>query len=434
MTADKDGYKYYYDYENRLVKVTKSSGPEVTVAEYCYDALGRRIRKIDSIASQTVMYYYNNNWQVVTEADSAGDTARLFVYGNFIDEPVLMVDETGASAQRYYYVQDHLYSTAALVNNAGTVVERYEYDVYGKCQVLDADYSSDDDGISDVNNSYYYTGRELDVFDNGGLELQYNRNRYYANNTGRWLTKDPLGITPEGGEYNSFKVTFQYKDGLSLYGYVNSNPILLRDSYGLVGCSGGRWWSAGNSTVSNLVVVSVANSILKFVCKKAKLFSKYIYKDMNGSTVFEQKVYRVPIAFGRVYSCGLGPGIGGAHYLVTGDVSGVDNSDDFNWNLCGPSGNVCGGFVGGSITGSGKNGQRGGGINAGGLGVSLNLFGVSKTSLYADAWDVVSEALPKWVEKSYNNGLLERESHYVGSVEWVNSPIEAMPIPKFVGF
>ena len=66
------------------------------------------------------MYYYNNNWQVVTEADSAGDTARYFVYGNFIDEPVLMVDETGASAQRYYYVQDHLYSTAALVNNAGS--------------------------------------------------------------------------------------------------------------------------------------------------------------------------------------------------------------------------------------------------------------------------------------------------------------------------
>ena len=181
------------------------------------------------------MYYYNNNWQVVTEADSAGDTARYFVYGNFIDEPVLMVDVSGASAQRYYYIQDHLYSTAALVNNAGTVVERYEYDAYGSCSVLDADFSADADGVSDVDNPYGFTGRRLDTFDNSGLKLQYNRNRYYSSEMGRWLTKDPLG----------------YKDGMNMYAYVHNNPMMNTDAYGLLSITpGGGGAGSGSSSES----------------------------------------------------------------------------------------------------------------------------------------------------------------------------------------
>lgn len=61
LTKDKDGYEYEYDYENRIVKITKDSSD---IAEFAYDALGRRIRKIDSVASETILYYYNCNWQV----------------------------------------------------------------------------------------------------------------------------------------------------------------------------------------------------------------------------------------------------------------------------------------------------------------------------------------------------------------------------------
>ena len=46
LTTDKDGYTYEYDYENRIVKIEDSSSNDV--AEYAYDALGRRIRVIDS--------------------------------------------------------------------------------------------------------------------------------------------------------------------------------------------------------------------------------------------------------------------------------------------------------------------------------------------------------------------------------------------------
>jgi YD repeat-containing protein len=55
---------YYYDYENRLTKITKDPN-NTAVAEFSYDALGRRIEKKDSITSANTRRYYNNyNWSV----------------------------------------------------------------------------------------------------------------------------------------------------------------------------------------------------------------------------------------------------------------------------------------------------------------------------------------------------------------------------------
>jgi len=71
----------------------------------------------------------------------------------------------------YFYVQDHLYSTAALVDASGTPQERYEYDVYGQVYILDANFADDADGRSDYNNPYMLTGRSVDFLDGGKLTL-----------------------------------------------------------------------------------------------------------------------------------------------------------------------------------------------------------------------------------------------------------------------
>ena len=64
------------------------------------------------------------------------------------------------------------------------------------------------------------------------MKLQYNRNRYYSQSTGRWLSRDPLGINPalSGGDLGP--VT-QYRDGMNLYEYVKSNPTGKLDALGL---------------------------------------------------------------------------------------------------------------------------------------------------------------------------------------------------------
>ena len=116
LETDKDSYEYEYDYENRIVEINDVNG--VRVAEFAYDALGRRIEKKDLVNSNnTRRYYYNNNWQVLSEYDGSGDFQRFFIYGNYIDE-VLMTSDS--SDNDYYYVHDHLYSPAALINSSAT--------------------------------------------------------------------------------------------------------------------------------------------------------------------------------------------------------------------------------------------------------------------------------------------------------------------------
>ena len=214
LTTDANGYNYQYDYENHIVKITKDPNDTV-VAEFTYDALGRRIRKTDSQdPNNTRLYYYNNNWQVLYEYTDSNTLYSAFMYGNYIDEAVFAI----IGSTYAHYAHDHLYSPAALIDQSdGAVLERYEYDAYGEPNILDSDFSKDADGLSDYDNNYLFTGRRLDILENGSLKIQYNRNRYYDYHIGRFTTHDPIG----------------YADGLNLYEYAKSNPSMFGDPLGL---------------------------------------------------------------------------------------------------------------------------------------------------------------------------------------------------------
>ncbi|MHC4574079.1 MAG: RHS repeat domain-containing protein [Planctomycetota bacterium] len=120
----------------------------------------------------------------------------------------------------YYYHFDGLGSVIALSNENKEIIERYSYDVFGE-----------PNRTSDVNNPYLFTGRRYDP----EAGLYYYRARYYDYYTGRWLSHDPLGINPGGGQPNRFSIRLQYVDGLSLYQYVRGNPLIHTDAHGLLG-------------------------------------------------------------------------------------------------------------------------------------------------------------------------------------------------------
>jgi RHS repeat-associated protein len=250
LTQDKDDYLYTCDYENRITKIEKPDGPDTgsdpdPVAEFAYDTQGRRIRVYDAVAQTTTLYYYSDNWQVLSEYTPSGTQQAYYVFGNYIDE-VLLMRRNGAD---YYYLHDHLYSPVALVNSSGAVVERYEYDAYGKVTVWNSDYSTSYNA-SQYGNPYTFTGRELDVLDNGSLKLMHYRHRTYNIYTGRFMQRDQLGINPSGAKENSFVVLRQYLDGVNTYEYGLSNPAKNADFYGTrpyeIACSpiadGDEWW------------------------------------------------------------------------------------------------------------------------------------------------------------------------------------------------
>ena len=234
-TTDQNDYVYTYDYENRVDTIKRSDS--TTIVEYTYDALGRRIRKDDAITgANSRLYYYSDQWQVLEEYDTTDETPVFkadFVYGNYIDEALRMSDGT----DEHYYVHNHLYSTVALLDDTGSLAERYEYDAYGKCRFLNTTtYALLATQASAAGNPYLFTGRRLDTLDGGDYSVYYYRNRYYDADTGRFLQKDPLGVVPDGDMVgNSYRPLKQYMDGVGIYAYNNGNPICRLDSYGLWG-------------------------------------------------------------------------------------------------------------------------------------------------------------------------------------------------------
>jgi hypothetical protein len=102
------------------------------------------------VNSSTFSCYYYDGWRVLRETDGADALQRSYVYGNYLDEVLMMRDVP--DGHDYYYAHDHLGSPAALLDNTGAVLERYEYDAYGKCYVMDDSYTAMSPNVSARNN------------------------------------------------------------------------------------------------------------------------------------------------------------------------------------------------------------------------------------------------------------------------------------------
>ena len=66
------------------------------------------------------------------------------------------------STLSYYYHYDGLGSMIAISDESGNTIERYEYSVYGKVNIV-AKQNGERREVSIVANPYYFTGRRLDT-------------------------------------------------------------------------------------------------------------------------------------------------------------------------------------------------------------------------------------------------------------------------------
>ncbi|MEO8493493.1 MAG: RHS repeat-associated core domain-containing protein [Planctomycetota bacterium] len=264
-----------YDAWNRLVKIEEDDGMSGTwtVAEYDYDGAERRsIKEVyaSGVLDETRHFFYTepSKWQVVEErVDSSSDAERQFVWGlRYIDDLVGRDRDTtgeGTLDERVCALQDANFIVTTLVDTTRTALERYVYDPYGALTIYNADWSATST-TSQFGNVYTFTGRRLDW----ETSLQYYRTRYFSNQLGRFVSRDP--ILYEGSKWN-------------VYGYVGNSPLLRVDPFGL----------AYNSCYFEAVKIRVpAKKVHKLMCVyKCKCFNgNYIEEVEELATIWGSKL------------------------------------------------------------------------------------------------------------------------------------------------
>jgi RHS repeat-associated protein len=205
LDPNRESGTYVWDFDNRMVTAADTSLSRTH--SYRYDALGRRVQKSVTNPDTTVTTttYILAGAQVLTELEN-GTSSISYVYGAYVDEPLVRIEHQSADEKTYYHA-DHRYSIAALSNDVGAVTHRYGYDAYGNRIDFDATgvvVTVNDSG--DRFHSYGHVGRRHDH----EIGLQYFRARYYDAGFGRFLTRDSL----------------RYIDGYSLYqSYFSPNGL-----------------------------------------------------------------------------------------------------------------------------------------------------------------------------------------------------------------
>jgi RHS repeat-associated protein len=166
-----------------------------------YDSFGRRVQKAFTQGSTTTTtnYLYDGN-DVLEEIDNSGNVLARYTTGTTIDENLSML----RSGTTSYYHADGLGSITSLSNGAGALANTYSYDSFGKLTA----------STGTLVNSFQYTGREFDA-ETGIYEY---RARYLDQNTGRFLSEDPI----------------RFKGGINFYDYVLNSPTNFIDPTGTV--------------------------------------------------------------------------------------------------------------------------------------------------------------------------------------------------------
>jgi RHS repeat-associated protein len=209
---------YKYDAHDHLVEVRLKSNNNL-VASYQYDAVGRGRRIKKTVNSFTTRYVYADQQSIEELDDSNSSLLRLYAFGDKIDQVVMMEapdqadvdnDANTSEVQRFFFHTQLIGSVTEVTSAAQTVVERYEYDEYGKITIKDKTGSTV--SSSPIGNAYTYTGRQLDE----ETGLYFYRARQYSSTLRRFVQRDPL----------------EYVDGPSAYAYCRMRPTIFTDPSG----------------------------------------------------------------------------------------------------------------------------------------------------------------------------------------------------------
>jgi RHS repeat-associated protein len=204
--ASDETWTYSWDHNNRLTVIEKRATDGGTLqlrTTFTYDAQGNLIQdetwKTGVGTTTTRMAVAGGHVWARLNGSNALQLRHLFLDGT--DQLFARIDGNGTAA---WYLTDRLGSVRVIMNSSGATQKVLDYNAFGK-------------RIADSAPSYLepfgYTAREWFV----EILLQYNRNRWYDVDTGRWMSEDPIGF--EAGDPNLLR-------------YVKNNPLSYVDPFG----------------------------------------------------------------------------------------------------------------------------------------------------------------------------------------------------------
>jgi len=211
-TLGMDVTTYEWDYDDMLTKVTIGG----SIYSYKYDGFGNRVAKIESSVETRYVIDLNSVLsKVLAETDGNGNITAYYVYG------LGLVSKIIHDSQAYFYHFDGIGSSIGITDMTGEMVNKYAYDAFGKALSQ----------TGAIPNPFKYIGR-FGVMDEGN-GLMYMRARYYDPEIGRFINKDPIGLS----------------GGINLFTYAGNNPINFTDPQGLLGWDALIEWLAKRAAI-----------------------------------------------------------------------------------------------------------------------------------------------------------------------------------------
>jgi RHS repeat-associated protein len=194
--AGNNNIAYDFDFGNRLRSVTDGA----TTTTYVYDAAGRRVRDITG-ASKYSLYTQAGQLAYTSDARKRETTHYIHLGGSLVATRSVPFASNVATVE--YQHTDALGTPVVVTNAAGAVVQRSEYEPYGR--VLNR---AVEDGPG-------FTGH----FEDGATGLVYMQQRYFDTKSGRFISLDPIAVRTLGDNFNR-------------YWYANNSPYTLIDPDG----------------------------------------------------------------------------------------------------------------------------------------------------------------------------------------------------------
>ncbi|MCI4566930.1 RHS repeat-associated core domain-containing protein [Lysobacter sp. CFH 32150] len=193
----KDAQTFAFDYGNRL----RSENTLASSSSYVYDGHGRRVR--DTTTAEKYSHYTLDGRLAMT-GDARANTVSEYVQ---LNGSLIAIRERDVATNVYTYKYQHtdaLGSPVAVTDASRNVIERSEYEPYGK--VLNRA----------VHDGPGYTGHVEDA----ATGLTYMQQRYYDPSIGMMLSVDP--VTAYEGDMRHF----------NRYAYAYNNPYKFTDPDG----------------------------------------------------------------------------------------------------------------------------------------------------------------------------------------------------------